>query len=111
MNLRGNYVFMFAVQFLSGFLTYYACIQLGLVGVGIGLIPFMLALILVQVKHVADERELALIHKTDSAQGIVVAAAMAIVYLWFPDYNWFYLFVANISIVRGALGVGLFLAN
>lgn len=111
MTLRGNYVFMFSIQFLSGFVTYYSCIQFGLVGVAIGFIPFMLALLLVQVRHVADERELALIHKTDSAQGIVIAALMAIVYLWFPDLNWFYLFVASISIVRGALGVGLFLTN
>lgn len=111
MKLRGNYVFMFSVQFLSGFLTYYSCIQLGLIGVVIGFIPFMLALIAVQVKHESDERELSLIHKTDSAQGVVIAVLMAIVYLWLPDLNWFYLFVASISVVRGAIGTVLFLVR
>lgn len=111
MKFRGNYLLLFSVQFLSGFLTYYCCIQFGLIGIAIGFIPFGFALVAVQMKHDADERELSLVHKTDSAQSIVIAVAMAIVYLWFPDLNWFYLFVANISIVRGAIGAGLFLTS
>jgi len=111
MKIRGNYILMFAVQFVSGFWTYYACVHFGLPGVAYGAIPFIVGLIAVQLKHTPDERELALIHRTDSAQGIVIAVLMAVVYLWFPDLNWFYLFVANISIVRGAIGVTLFLTS
>ena len=111
MKFRGNYILMFVVQFLSGFWTYYACVKFGLVGVGYGFIPFLIVLLLVQTKHTPDERELSLVHKTDSAKGIVIAVLMAIVYLWFPDLNWFYLFVANISIVRGAIGTVLFLTS
>ena len=111
MKFRGNYLLMFSVQFFSGFLTYYFCVKYGLIGVVIGFFPFLLALIAVQVKHDPDERELSLMHKTDSAQSIVIAVVMAIVYMWFPDLNWFYLFVANISIVRGAIGAGLFLTS
>ncbi len=111
MKIRGNYILMFMIQLLSGIWTYYACVQFGLMGVIYGFIPFFIALIAVQVKHETDERELALIHQTDSAQGIVIAVLMAIVYMWFPDLNWFYLFVANISIVRGAIGATLFLVR
>lgn len=111
MKMRGNYILMFVIQFFSGFWTYYACTQFGIIGVGYGFIPFALILILVQTKYTPDERELSLIHKTDSAQGIVIAVLMAVVYLWFPDFNWFYIFVANISIVRGAIGTVLFLTG
>ncbi len=111
MKIRGNYVFMFVIQFLSGFWTYYACVTFGLIGVLYGIVPFIIALITVQWKHLPDERELALIHKTESAQGIVIAVLMAAVYMWFPELNWFYLFVANISIVRGAIGSALFLTS
>lgn len=111
MKIRGNYVFMFVIQFLSGFWTYYACVTFGLIGVIYGIVPFIIALVTVQWKHRPDERELALIHKTESAQGIVIAVLMAVVYMWFPELNWFYLFVANISIVRGAIGSALFLTG
>ena len=111
MRLKGNYVFMFAIQFLGGFWTYYACVQFGLIGVGLGFIPFLLALLLVQPGYEPDERELALIHKTESIQGIVVATLMAVVYIWFPDFNWFYIFASAISVVRGATGVSLFLSS
>ncbi|MCF7823326.1 MAG: hypothetical protein K9N35_04065 [Candidatus Marinimicrobia bacterium] len=111
MNIRGNYILLFIVQFLSGFWTYYACVQFGIMGVIYGFIPFAIALIAVQTKYLPDERELALIHKTDSVQGIVIAILMAVVYLWFPELNWFYIFIANISIVRGAIGTALFLIS
>jgi hypothetical protein len=108
---KGNYVFLFGIQFLSGFWTYYACVHFGLIGVGYGFIPFLLAMILVQPGYEPDERELSHIHKTDSIQGIVVATLMAIVYIWFPGLNWFYVFVSSISVIRGAVGMGLFLAG
>jgi|GEM_PF-822018 len=110
-RLKGNYIFLFVVQFFGGFWTYYACFQFGLIGVGYGFIPFLLALLLVQPGYDPDERELSHIHKTDSIQGIVVATLMAIVYIWFPELNWFYVFVSAISVVRGAVGAGLFLAG
>ncbi len=111
MKVRGNYILMFIIQFFSGIWTYYACTRFGLVGVAYGFIPFFVALVLVQAKHTPDERELSLIQKTDSYQGIIIAVIMAIVYLGFPQLNWFYLFVSSISVVRGAVGTLLFLAR
>ncbi len=50
-----------------------------------GFIPFALSLVLVQVKYIPDERELALFQKTESIQGIVVAVILTVVYLRFPE--------------------------
>jgi len=33
---------------------------------------------------------------------------MSVVYLSFPELNWFYVFVASISIARGLIGTLLF---
>ncbi|NQV16028.1 hypothetical protein HQ531_11270 [bacterium] len=63
------------------------------------------------MKYIPDERELSLIHKTESIQGIIIAIVMAVVYLGFPDLNWFYVFVSAISVVRGATGAALFLSQ
>lgn len=111
MKFKGNFVLMFAVQLLSGIWTYYACSKFGLAGVGYGFIPFLLILILVQTRHTPDERELALLHKTESIQGMVISAEMAVVYMFFPELNWFYVFVSSISVIRGATGMVLFLTR
>ena len=111
MNFKGNYVFMFVIQFLSGFWTYFACVTFGLIGVIYGIIPFIVAMLMVQIGYEPDERELSLIHKTESIQGVIIAILMAVVYMWFPDVNWFFVFVAAISVVRGATGSALFLAR
>ena len=109
MKIRGNYILMFVIQFLSGILTYFACVKFGLIGIVYGGIPFFTALIMVQAKYTPDERELALIHQTETVQGIFVAGIMALVYIVFPELNWFYVFVSSISIVRGIAGTVLFL--
>lgn len=111
MKLRGNYVFMFLIQMVGGFWTYFACVKFGLLGVGYGFLPFLVAMILVQVKHEPDERERSLIQQTESIQGIILAVLMAVIYIWFPELNWFYVFVASISVIRGATGAALFLAR
>ena len=109
MRIRGNYILMFVVQFFSGILTYFACEQFGIMGVIYGGVPFFLTMIAVQAKYQPDERELALIYKTETAQGIFVAGIMAVVYMAFPQLNWFYVFVSARSAVRGVAGTILFL--
>lgn len=111
MKFKGNYVFLFVIQFLGGFWTYYACITFGLVGVAYGTLPFIIAMLFVQVGYVPDERELSLIYKTESIQGIVLAVLMAIVYIWYPELNWFYVFASGLSVIRGATGAALFLSR
>ena len=108
MRLRGNYRFLFATQLLAGVLTYWACITFGLIGIGIGFIPFLAGLNLVLTKHNPDEREMSLLHKTDSYKGIGLVVVMAIVYMYFPQYNWFFIMVSALSIIRGIVGILLF---
>jgi len=109
MKIRGNYILMFVVQFFGGILTYFACEEFGIMGVLYGGIPFILTMIAVQAKYRPDERELAIIYKTETVQGIFVAGTMAVVYIAFPQLNWFYVFVSAISVVRGVAGTVLFL--
>jgi len=109
MKLKGNYILMFVIQFLSGILTYFACLKYDIYGVIIGFVPFMIALILVQVNYKPDEREESLLHKSNSYEGIIVAIIMVLTYLRFPEVNWFYIFVSSIGVVRGIVGVLLFL--
>ena len=47
MTLRGNYRFMFAFQLVGGILTYLAMLKFGTIGIIIGFIPFLFALIVV----------------------------------------------------------------
>ena len=105
MKLKGNYYFMYAMQFISGILTYLLCLQIGMSGIALGFIPFSLALILVGKGYTPDEREMDIAHKSNSYEGIVVAVIMGVVYVFFPESNWFYIFAASISVVRGVIGI------
>lgn len=105
MKLKGNYYLLYSSQFISGIVTYFACLQFGITGVAIGFIPFLIGLLVVQVGHKPDEREMDIAHKSSSYQGILVAVIMALVYLFLPEANWFYIFVASISVARGLIGL------
>lgn len=108
MKIRGNYLFMYIVQFFAGIITYFACLRYDIYGVLIGFGFFFVALMAVQIKHQTDERELALSHQANSYEAILVAVIMSVVYLYFPELNWFYVFAASISIARGLIGTLLF---
>ena len=105
MKLKGNYYLLFSSQLLTGIVTYFACIQFGISGVVIGFIPFLIGMLVVLVGHIPDEREMDIMHKSNSYVSIIVATLMAIVYLFFPELNWFFIFVASISLVRGTAGL------
>lgn len=105
MKLKGNFYFMYGMQFISGIFTYFLCLEYGLAGIGLGLMPFSLGILLVLPGYKADEREMDIFHKSNSYETIFVAVIMAIVYLFFPEANWFYIFVASISVVRGLIGI------
>lgn len=111
MKVKGNYYFMYTMQFISGILTYFLCLEYGLAGIGLGFIPFLIGLLVVQIGHTPDEREMDIAHKSSSYQGIFVAVIMALVYLFLPEVNWFYIFVASISVVRGMIGLILCLVK
>lgn len=111
MSIKGNYRLMYFVEILSGFITYYACLKLGLMGVVVGFIPFLLALIMVQKGYNPDEREMSLMHKTNSYESIFVGIAMAVIYLFFPQINWFFALVSIIAIAKGIIGMLIFTLN
>lgn len=111
MKIKGNYLLMFLLQAISGLLTYYLCIKMGLPGILLGFIPFLIALILVQTGYKPDEREISILHKSNSYNGIITAFILAIVYLYFPTLNWFFIYIASISLVRGVIGMFLTIFN
>ncbi len=107
MKVRGNYNILFIGQIISGIITYFACVQFDLWGILIGIIPFLTVMFAVQIGHTPDEREIEILHKSNSYEGMILASIMALVYMFFPSVNWFFILVASISIVRGVLGLFL----
>ena len=108
MILRGNYHVLFGSQLLTGILTWFACLEFGLSGIIIGFIPFLIGLIAVNYKHKVDERELTLVHKINSYQSICAGVIAAVIYIGFPQINWFFALISGISIVRGIIGMIMF---
>ncbi len=109
MKLKGNYYWMFGTQLLSGIIAYPLMLKLGVVtGILLSFLPFLIGLITTHLKHNPDERDIQLIHKTDSFHGILVMIAMAIIYLKFPGINWFFALVASTGIFRGLTGLMIF---
>ena len=103
---------MFSMEFLSGILAYPLMSYLGMMpGIIIAMIPFLIGIITTNAGYRADERDLQLIHRTDSYHIILVAVAMALIYLYFPGINWFFSFIAAIGIFRGVCGICIFILN
>ena len=107
MKIKGNYYILFIGQIISGIITYFACVQFDLWGVLIGITPFLIAMFAVQIGYKPDEREIEILHKSNSYEGMIIASIMTIVYIFIPSANWFYIFAASISIVRGVVGIVL----
>lgn len=102
MNLRGNYTLFYFVEFLTGILLIFLFSSFGDIGL-IGLLLFFITLILTQKKE-PDEREIFLTYKIGSIEGVVIGAAMAMIYFKFPDVNWFYALISIALISRGIIG-------
>lgn len=65
-------------------------------------------MVLVLNQHQPDEREMSLVHKTDSYQCICLIVLIAIVYQFLPELNWFFVLVSALSVIRGITGILLF---
>lgn len=112
MKLKGNYFLFFTLQFVSGIIAYPLLVKFGLfLGIFLSFLPFLAGLITTHVNYKPDERDMQLIHKTDSFHSMLVMVAMAIIYLYFPSINWFFALYAGISIFRGATGLIIFATN
>ena len=109
MIFRGNHIWMFSMQLFSGIIAYPLMAKLGLVaGILISFVPFLLGMITTHWHYQADERDMQLVYKTDTFSSIFLVVAMAMIYLYFPGINWFFAFVAGISIFRGITGIFVF---
>lgn len=102
MKLRGNYELFYFSEFITGVLLIFLFSMFGDIGL-VGLILFFIALILTQKKD-PDEREISLIYKIGSLEGVVIGTAMAIIYFKFPDLNWFHAIFSIALISRGLIG-------
>lgn len=107
MKIRGNNLLFFGVELSAGILVFIFTLLWGDIGF-LGLILFFSGLILVRSKSIPDEREINLIFKASSLELVVLGAVMAIIYLKFPNYNWFHGFISFGMISRGLIGMILF---
>lgn len=109
MTLRGNYKLFYLVEFFTGILLFFLFYFFGDFGL-LGLILFFSALILTQKKD-PDEREIFLSYKISSFEGVIIGAAMAIIYFKFPTINWFHALLYISLISRGVIGFITFRYN
>ena len=106
MVLKGNYRLFYFVEFITGILLVILFSMFGDYGLfGLGL--FFIALFLTQ-KSDPDEREIYLNYKVSALEGVIIGAAMTIIYFKFPDVNWFYSLLYISMITRGLLGIYTF---
>ena len=107
MKIRGNNLLFFGVELCAGILVFIFTLLWGDIGL-LGLILFFSGLILVRSKSIPDERETNLIFKASSLELVVLGGVMAVIYLKFPNYNWFHGFISFGMISRGLIGMILF---
>ncbi len=108
MKIKGNFMLLYASQAVSGILIWFATQKWGLPGMGIGIIPYFVAMSLVLFRHETDEREMQLSHKINSYDSIGLGFTAGIIYLFFPDLNWFFALISVGSLARGVIGVLFF---
>ncbi len=106
MQLRGNYVAFFIIEFFAGILTAVLCWFYGDAGLW-GLAIFVLGMVLTQ-KTSADEREMLLLYKVGAFVPIAISIVMFMVYLKFTYINWFHAFISFSMIARGISGIIVF---
>ena len=87
MKIRGNYSLFYILELVTGILLILLLNAFGDIGL-IGLIIFFISLLITQ-KTDPDEREVYLIYKIGSYEGVIIGAAMALIYFKFPAVNWF----------------------
>ena len=108
MKIKGNFVLLYATQLVSGILMWFASQKWGFPGLGIGLIPYFIAMSVALFRHKTDEREMQLSHEINSYDSIGFGVIAGIIYIFFPDTNWFFALAASTSVVRGIVGVIMF---
>lgn len=101
MKTKGNKTLFFVLELLSGIITFVATLLWGDLGLQ-GLAVFFVGMIITHKQP--DEREMGLLYKVTALEAAAMGAVMAVIYMFFPDYNWFHGFVSFGLIIRGVMG-------
>jgi len=99
-------MFFYWAAAISGIVTLAACALWGDIGLA-GMLIFFIGLAMV-FKPVLDEREMQLTHKVQSFEAIPVSMVLGLIYVVFPEVNWFHTYVGVGLFARGALGLVIF---
>ena len=109
MKIRGNYILFFIIEIISGILLFTLCWFYGDHGLWASAL-FFIGMALTMTPNV-DEREMQLLYKAGSLESIVMGAAMAVLYFYLPQLNWFHSLLSIALLGRGTFGLIVFLKS
>ena len=109
MTLRGNFFVLHISAGLAGIVTFFACMQFGDYGL-FGFLIFVLGMVLT-LKKDHDEREEALTYKTTAIETTLTGCVMGLVYVAFPEVNWFHILMSAALFFKGISGIYIHLRN
>lgn len=107
MKVRGNYLLLYAIELITGILIFTLCWFYGDVGL-FALVLFFIGMA-ITLKSQVDEREMQLMYKANSFESTVIGATMALIYFYFPMFNWLHSLLSVAMVTRGISGLVVFL--
>ena len=107
MKIRGNYILFFIIEIITGILLFSLCWIYG--DLGLWAIALFFIGMAMTMKPEVDEREMQLLYKAGSLESIVMGAAMAVLYFYLPQFNWFHSLISAALLSRGTFGIIVFL--
>jgi hypothetical protein len=99
---------MYAIQAISGIVMWFASQKWGINGVAISVVPVIIANPLIMARYKPDERDLQLSHEINGYSGSGIGIIAAIIYLFFPELNWYFTLMASAIVLRGIIGILIF---
>jgi hypothetical protein len=93
------------IEFITGAIVFAGTLLWGNAGLW-GIALFFVAMILTRGNP--DEREIVLLYKVTALHACAMGVCMGVIYVFFPNYNWFYGFISFALLTRGFLGILVF---
>ncbi|MFC1725386.1 hypothetical protein ACFL4T_07140 [candidate division KSB1 bacterium] len=109
MTLRGNFLALHISAVISGIVTFFACLKFGDYGL-LAFFIFVMGMILT-LKKDHDEREVALSYKVNTVETTMTGCVMGLVYVAFPEANWFHILISAGLLFKGISGIYIHLRN
>jgi hypothetical protein len=107
MKIRGNYILFFIIEIITGILLFTFCRLYG--DIGLWTLALFFAGMALTMTPKVDEREMQLMYKAGSFESIIAGAAMAVLYFYLPQFNWFHSLLSIALVGRGLSGIAVFL--